>query len=133
MQGQAEVIGAVLLLVIVVALWAIAWNIFYPTYQQASQRLERERLLAEKGLREYILVERIYLENGHICAWVTNTGDVQTELVSLYLNDTLAWSGYIDLKTGSSTEVCTSLTTKATYRVKACSYTNCFEVTDYVP
>jgi flagellin-like protein len=133
MKGQAEVIGAILLLVIAVALWAAAWNLFYPTYQQASQRLERERLLAEKGLKEYLLVERIYLNNGHVCAWVTNTGDVQTELASLYLNNTLAWSGYIDVKAGASIEVCTNFTQRATYRVKVCSYTNCFEVTDYVP
>jgi flagellin-like protein len=60
MQGQAEVIGAVLLLVIAVTLWATAWNMFYPTYQQASQRIEQERLLAEKGLREYNYTKNIY-------------------------------------------------------------------------
>lgn len=131
--GQAETIGAILLVVVAVAVWAAAWGFFYPVYQQLSQRVERERLVAEKGLREYLLLERLYVDQGKVCAYITNTGDVETELVSLYFNDTLVWSGYLDLKVGQSAQVCTPLTSKGTYRVKACSYTGCFEGVDYVP
>lgn len=116
------------------ALWAIAWNVFQPTFQQAMQRIDRERLLAERGLREYLLVELLYVNSstGTLCAYVSNTGDVSSEVVSLYLNGSLAWSGYAPLRAGEAKPVCTGARSTGTYNVRVCSYTNCFEVRDYV-
>ncbi|QOJ79405.1 hypothetical protein IG193_02785 [Infirmifilum lucidum] len=132
--AQAEVVATLLLMAIAVALWALAWNFFYPTWQQISQRIERERLASEKGLREYLLVELLEKNSSTntICVHVTNTGDVSSEIVSVYLNGTLAWSGYAPIPAGQSKSICTSFTAKGTYNVGVCSYTNCFEARDYV-
>ncbi|PLJ78055.1 hypothetical protein [Infirmifilum sp. SLHALR2] len=133
-KAQAEVVAALLLMAIAVALWALAWSFFYPTWQQASQRIERERITSEKGLREFLLVELLERDSatGSICVQVTNTGDVSTEVVSVYLNGTLAWSGYVPIRVGETKGICTSMTARGTYTVRVCSYTNCFEVRDYV-
>lgn len=133
-RGQAEVIGALLLVTIAVLMWLGFWSWFYPQMQTYQQRVKIEESVAKRSLGEYVLVEILYRNPaGRICAYVTNTGDYETRVVSLYFNDTLVWSGEIPLKVGESAEIETPLTASGTYRVKVCTLYNCFEVIDYAP
>ncbi len=133
-MGQAEIIGALLLVVIATLMWLGFWSWFYPQMQTYQQRIKIEESTVRRSLGEYVLVEILYKnEAGKICAYITNTGDYETSIVSLYFNDTLVWSGKIPLKVGESIEIETPLTSSGTYRVKVCTLYNCFEVIDYVP
>lgn len=133
-MGQAEIIGALLLVVIATLMWLGFWSWFYPQMQIYQQRIEIEESTVRRSLGEYVLVEILYRNAaGRICAYITNTGDYETNIVSLYFNDTLVWNGKIPLKVGESIEIETPLTSGGTYRVKVCTLYNCFEVIDYVP
>lgn len=133
-RGQVEVIGALLLIVIVTLMWLGFWTWFYPRIQGYQQRIKREEIGVRRSLGEYVLVEILYKnDEGYVCAYVTNTGDYEATVVSLYLNDTLVWSGNIHLRVGESAVIVTNVTESGVFHVRVCTLSNCYEAVDYVP
>lgn len=136
-RGQVQVLESMLLLFIVVTLWVLVWIWFYPQYWESYRTIEAEVLESKLEMGERILVENVLFgESGStpdIRVFLSNVGDVDALVGSLYLNDSLVWSGELRLLAGETSWL--NSTTSSTCesgrlcRVKVCTVRgNCWEV-----
>jgi len=130
-KGQAEVMGALLLAVLVTLAFIGLWTWFYPRYLEWGRRLDEELLESEMMASERIVVERVKEVVGGLRVYLTNTGEVELEVVSIYVNDTRAWDGELRLRVGESVDLEVEASHGELYRIKVCSMRgNCWEVVE---
>jgi len=120
-RGEAEVVAALLMAVVVVGGFALLWLWLYPSYLSWEQRASRAMLEARLAARERVVVERVKCAGGGVSVFVTNTGDVALRVLAVYVNESLAWSGSLDLTPSASAVVAASSPCGNVYLVKVCS------------
>jgi len=79
-----------------------------------SRRLERVKDITARALSPF---ER-WLERARA---VTNTGDVALRVLAVYVNESLAWSGALDLAPGANSLLTVNAPCGSRYLVKVCS------------
>jgi len=121
MQGEVEVIAALLMAVVVVGGFALLWVWLYPSYLSWEQRASRTLLEARLAARERLVVERVKCGGGGLSVSVTNTGDVALRVLAVYVNESSAWSGALDLAPGANSLLAVSAPCGSRYLVKVCS------------
>lgn len=104
-HGQVQVVEAVLLTLITVSLWTLIWIWFYPSYMSIISEVERRLSIQERIEREWIVVEYVNFDEDSISLYITNTGDIQLDIGSIYVNGTLVWSGEEKLLVDESTTI----------------------------
>jgi len=131
-RGESQVIGAMLLMVITVAMWTTVWLWFYPMYLGWLQNLERRLMESRLAYSEKLIVERINYTASGINIFITNVGRVEVYLGSIYVNDSLVWNGEARIKSGESKEFTVGAPHAELYVIKICSIRGrCWEVVDY--
>jgi len=78
-------------------------------------------LEARLAARERVVVERVKCAGGALSVVVLNTGDVVLRVLAVYMNESLAWSGALDLAPGANSLVTVSAPCGRLYLVKVCS------------
>ena len=134
-RGQTQVVETVLLVMITIALWTVIWMWFYPMYIGAIQDMGRYLLGYEMALKEWVVIEYVNYTDSTLTVFITNTGDVEVEIGSLYVNDTIVWSGVEKIKVDEIKRLTVSDFTLGgeVLVVKACSLRgNCWEVIENV-
>jgi hypothetical protein len=121
MQGEVEAIAALLMAVVVVGGFALLWVWLYPSYLSWEQRASRTLLEARLAARERLVVERVKCAGAGLKVSITNTGDVALRVLAVYVNESLAWSGALDLAPGANSLVTASASCGRFYLVKVCS------------
>ena len=121
MRGETEVVAALLMAAVVVGGFALLWLWLYPSYAAWEQRASRALLEARLAARERVVVERVKCAGSGLNVVVLNTGDVALRVLAVYVNESLAWSGALDLAPGESGSVLASAACGRTYLVKVCS------------
>ena len=136
-RGQVQVLESMLLLFIVVSLWILVWIWFYPQYWESYQAIENGILSSELKRGERVLIENVLFEESggasEIRVFLSNVGSVDLAVGSLYLNDTLVWSGELKLPAGDTSWLSSTVTSVCESgricRVKVCTTRgNCWEV-----
>jgi len=92
-RGQTQVVESILLVMITVALWTVIWIWFYPSYTGMVQGLTRQLNYYELSIGEWIVIEYVNYSGDSLYVYLTNTGEVELYLGSIYVNNTLVWSG----------------------------------------
>ena len=92
-RGQTQVVESILLVMITVALWTMIWVWFYPSYTGMVQGLTRQLSYYEFSLKERIVIEYVNYTGSTLDVYLTNTGEVELYIGSIYVNNTLVWSG----------------------------------------
>ncbi len=138
MRGQAEIIGALLLVAIVMVLWSLFWIWFYPQYEAYRGSVTRAREEAVRSLKENIVIE-ILVYNGDTTGkvYISNLGGVETTVYSVYLNNTLVWDGEAKLRVGEGTWINFNWINvpdpyNKVYYVKVCTLYSCYEVVENI-
>ena len=121
MLGEAEVVAALLMAVVVVGGFALLWLWLYPSYVGWEQRASRSMLEARLAARERVVVERVKCAGGGLNVVVLNTGDIALRVLAVYVNESLVWSGSLNLAPGASAAVTASAACGNLYLVKVCS------------
>ncbi|RLF04638.1 MAG: hypothetical protein DRK00_06305, partial [Thermoprotei archaeon] len=89
--GEVQALSALLMATIVVTAFSLLWIWLYPRYLDLERALHEGALEAEATAMERVVVERVKEVDEGLKVYVTNTGDVYLEIVSIYVNDTLGW------------------------------------------
>ena len=134
-KGQSQVVESVLLVMITVALWTIVWVWFYPSYTGMVQGLSRQLSYYEFSLKENLVIEYVNYSGSVLNVYITNTGDVEFYIGSIYVNDTLVWSGSEKIKVDEFKRMNISPYTLdgKVLRIKICSLRgNCWAVIERV-
>ncbi|MCD6457604.1 MAG: hypothetical protein J7K82_02030 [Thermoproteales archaeon] len=134
-RGQTQVVETVLLIMITIALWTVIWTWFYPMYIGTIQDMGRHLLGYEMALKERVIIEYVNYTDSTLTVFITNTGDVEVEIGSLYVNDTLVWSDVEKIKVDEMKRLTVSGYTLGgeVLVVKACSLRgNCWQVVERV-
>ncbi|MEZ0346377.1 MAG: hypothetical protein ABWK01_07490, partial [Infirmifilum sp.] len=120
-RGQAEVVAALLSTLVLVAAFAILWISLYPQYLGLEQSVQRNILYARLAAREQLVLERARLQDGKLNLTIANTGDFETTLIAVYLNETLAWNGALQIPPGASKSLEAPAGSAASYVIKLCT------------
>ena len=121
MRGEAEIVAALLMAVVVVSGFALLWLWLYPSYSSWEQQAFRSMLEARLAARERLVVERMKCAGGALSVAILNTGDVALRVLAVYVNESLAWSGVLDLAPGANSLITVSTPCGRLYLVKVCS------------
>jgi len=130
-EGQVQIISTLLLIVITISAWILIWIWFYPQYWSNYLFLQKELLEGEKRLSENIVIENVLFNSTTISIYITNTGSIEVEIGSVYINQENVWSGSIEVKVDENLwiNVTYSYERGQVYSIKVCSMRgNCWEV-----
>ncbi|RLE82572.1 MAG: hypothetical protein DRJ51_01030 [Thermoprotei archaeon] len=130
-EGQVQIISTLLLIVITISAWILIWIWFYPQYWSNYLFLQKELLEGEKRLSENIVIENVLFNSTTISIYITNTGSIEVEIGSVYINQENVWSGSIEVKVDENLwiNVTYSYESGQVYSIKVCSMRgNCWEV-----
>lgn len=126
--AEAEIIGLLLMTVVVVAGFSLMWLLLYPRYASWSEELARSQAEGEAILGERVVLEALNATGGVAELYLLNTGDVELRVSSIYVNDSLAWSGDAPLKAGEELVFTVAAARGRVYRVRVCSARgNCWD------
>lgn len=126
--GEVQALSALLMAAIVISAFSLLWIWLYPRYLDLERMISEGALEAEAFMSERVVVERVKEVEGGLKVYITNTGRVYLELVSVYVNDTLGWEGRVGLGVGEGVDLEVSAPHGEVYRVRVCSARgNCWD------
>jgi len=120
-RGQAEVVAALLMTVVVVGGFALLWLWLYPRYLEWERSVSEAALAARAAAGERVVVELLRCSGGVANITLLSTGSVGVRVAAVYVNETLVWSGSLYLAPGQRGSVVVGLPCGSLYRVKVCS------------
>lgn len=121
MRGEAEVVAALLTTLLVVGGFALLWIWLYPRYLSWERGILDSAQAAREAARERVVVELARCVGGSVSVVVTSTGDIGVRVVSVYVNESLAWSGSLYIAPGEYRTIVTSARCGRLLRLKVCS------------
>lgn len=105
--GQANIVGALLLLVIVVSAWCLIWIWVYPILESFKEYHPGPRL--KELSYEYLIIEDVWVKGGECVVYVYNAGEIEATLSAIYINHIQVWKGQVELKVGEGVSLILSL------------------------
>ncbi|AKG38589.1 hypothetical protein MA03_03830 [Infirmifilum uzonense] len=109
MLGQAEIIAALLLTVIVLAGFAITWTYLFPSYLSWEHEASNTALESRLAASEKIVIGNAVFSSSTVKLTLVNTGSVGIRVRAIYVNETPAWQGQLDLAPGQPAEISLSV------------------------
>jgi len=96
--GQANIVGALLLLVIVVSMWCLVWIWIYPTLELFKEYYPEPRL--KELSYEHLIIEDVWVRGDECIVYVYNAGEIEITLSAIYINHIQVWKGQMKLEVG---------------------------------
>lgn len=102
-KGQANVLGVMLLLVMVIALWSMVWMWALPIIEDIKTTLIKSRF--SELIVEELIIEDVWVRGSECTIYVYNIGEVKATISAIYVNHILAWKGQITVDVGEGTSI----------------------------
>ena len=96
--AQANVVGALLLIVVVIGLWCLVWLWVHPALEAFKGEYPEARLSELSA--EYVIVEDVWVVGSECRIYVYNAGEVEVVVSAVYINHKQAWKGELKLYVG---------------------------------
>lgn len=133
-RGEVEVVGALITTVIVVGGFAVLWIWLYPRYMDWEKNVRDAVQAAKAASREKLVLELAACREGRVSVVVTCTGEIGLRVASVYLNESLVWSGSLYLAPGGTATIDTMGRCGQVLRLKVCSSRgNCWSFLEEAP
>lgn len=98
MRGQANVLGAMILLTIIIILWSMVWMWVMPILDELRGILTHTRI--NELIDESLIIEDVWVYNGNCTIYIYNDGKIEATISAIYINHILTWKGEITLEVG---------------------------------
>ncbi len=102
-KGQANVLGAMLLLTIVITLWCVVWMWVFPILEDLSKVLIKPRL--SELLVEDLIIEDVWVRDTQCTIYIYNIGEVEVTVSAIYINHILVWKGELLIGIGEGVSI----------------------------
>jgi len=106
-KAQANIIGAMLLVTIVSAIWCLVWIWIYPTLETLKESLPEPRIV--ELTMEKLIIEDVWVKNNECIIYIYNCGEIEATISAVYINHIQVWKGNIEIGIGKGITLTVSM------------------------